>query len=149
MDYSALKEIIKLVSDSKLTTFELEQEGTIIRMKKEAAVVEVREVSNKIIGMEQKTTSIVSEETSEVVVKAGEIVKSPIVGTYYEAPGTDKPSFVKVGDKVKKGDVLCIIEAMKIMNEIQSDYDGEILEILVNNEDMVEYGQPLFRVVES
>lgn len=75
-----------------------------------------------------------------------EVVKSPIVGTFYSASGPDSEDFVKLGDNVKKGQVLCIIEAMKLMNDIESDFDGEVAEILVKNEQMVEYGQPLFKI---
>ncbi len=71
---------------------------------------------------------------------------SPMVGTFYTQPSPDKPPFVKVGDKVKKGQTICIIEAMKLMNEIESEHDGEIVKILTNNEDMVEFGQPLFLI---
>ncbi|MBQ8298046.1 MAG: acetyl-CoA carboxylase biotin carboxyl carrier protein [Ruminococcus sp.] len=73
----------------------------------------------------------------------GNIVKSPIVGTFYSAPSPDKAPFVKVGDSVKKGDVIMIIESMKLMNEIQSDFDGTVAEILVNNGDSVEFDQPI------
>lgn len=76
--------------------------------------------------------------------QAGNVMKSPIVGTFYQSASPDKPPFVKVGDHVNKGDVLCIIEAMKFMNEIQSEYTGTIKEILVENETLVEYGQELF-----
>ena len=69
-----------------------------------------------------------------------------MVGTFYASSSPEKEAFVKVGDKVHKGQVLCIIEAMKLMNEIESEYDGEIVEICVNNEDMVEYGTPLFKI---
>lgn len=86
-------------------------------------------------------------ETSEAVSKSGHIVESPIVGTFYTAPTPDTEPYVAVGSKVKKGDVLCIVEAMKLMNEIEADADGEIAEILVENEAGVEYGQPLFRIV--
>lgn len=74
------------------------------------------------------------------------VVKSPIVGTFYSAAGPDEKDFVKVGDKVSKGQVLCIIEAMKLMNDIESDFDGEIVEILVKNEQPVEFGQELFYI---
>lgn len=77
---------------------------------------------------------------------SGNIVKSPIVGTYYSAPAPDKPPFVAVGQKVKKGDVLMIIESMKLMNEIQSDYDGTVAEILVADGMAVEFDQPLMRI---
>ena len=71
---------------------------------------------------------------------------SPLVGTFYSSPSPEAESFVKVGDRVKKGQVLGIIEAMKLMNEIESDYDGVVEAVLVKNEDVVEYGQPLFRI---
>jgi Biotin carboxyl carrier protein len=73
-------------------------------------------------------------------------IAAPIVGTFYSKSGPDKPDYVSIGDKVKKGDTLCIIEAMKIMNEIQSDVDGEIVEVVAKNQDMVEYGQTLFKI---
>lgn len=79
--------------------------------------------------------------------KLGEVVKSPIVGTFYSSSSPDKPNFVNIGDKVKVGDVLCIVEAMKVMNEIKSNYSGEIAEVFANNEDMVEYNQELFRII--
>lgn len=71
---------------------------------------------------------------------------SPMVGTFYSQPSPDKPPFVKIGDRVKKGQTICIIEAMKLMNEIESEYDGEIVKVLTKNEDMVEFGQPLFLI---
>ena len=77
----------------------------------------------------------------------GNIVESPLVGTFYSAPAEDAESFVKVGDRVEKGQTLGIVEAMKLMNEIESDYSGTVAEILVNNQEGVEYGQPLFRIV--
>ncbi|MDE6781761.1 MAG: acetyl-CoA carboxylase biotin carboxyl carrier protein [Ruminococcus sp.] len=82
-----------------------------------------------------------AEDKPEAV--SGNIVKSPIVGTFYAAPSPDKPAFVKVGDKVKKGDVIMIIESMKLMNEIQSDFDGVVDKILVSDGQAVEYDQPI------
>ena len=75
-----------------------------------------------------------------------EVFKSPMVGTFYRKPSPDDPAFVEVGKKVKVGDVLCIVEAMKVMNEIQSDINGEIVEILVEDSESVEYSQPLFKI---
>ena len=75
-----------------------------------------------------------------------QVVVSPLVGTFYSSPSPEAESFVKVGDRVKKGQVLGIIEAMKLMNEIESEYDGVVEAVLVKNEDVVEYGQPLFRI---
>ena len=76
-------------------------------------------------------------------------IKSPLVGTFYSSPSPEKPAFVKIGDKVSKGQTLCIIEAMKIMNEIEADCSGEIVEILLENENIVEYGEVLFRIKKS
>ena len=76
----------------------------------------------------------------------GQVVKSPLVGTFYTAPSEDADPFVQVGDQVKSGQTLAIVEAMKLMNEIESEYTGEIKEVLVENGQMVEYGQPLFRI---
>ena len=87
----------------------------------------------------QDTPAKTAEEEIDYIV-------SPIVGTFYSAPAPDAPAFVKVGDHVKNGQTVCILEAMKLMNEIQSDYDCEIEAVLVSNEQKVEYGQPLFRV---
>ena len=88
-------------------------------------------------------TSASSEAASD---QTGNLVTSPLVGTFYAAPSQDLPPYVQVGDKVKKGQVLAIVEAMKLMNEIESDFDGEIAEIYVENGKPVEYGQKLFRI---
>ena len=93
-----------------------------------------------------KTKQLLDKVNSEVQSVSGNIVKSPLVGTFYAAPSEDAAPFVKVGDKVKKGQVLAIVEAMKLMNDIESDFDGEIIEILVENGQSVEYGQPLFSI---
>ena len=85
--------------------------------------------------------------TSAEEIPVGNVVESPLVGTFYAAPAEDAESFVKVGDRVEKGQTLGIVEAMKLMNEIESDYSGTVAEILVNNQEGVEYGQPLFRIV--
>lgn len=100
--------------------------------------------SQKEVAQEEKSLEASKEGTP---VQGGHIVESPIVGTYYNAPSPDADPYICVGSKVKKGDVLCIIEAMKLMNEIEADQEGEIVEILVENEQGVEYGQPLFRIV--
>lgn len=88
-------------------------------------------------------SQVVTEKAEETT---GKKILSPMVGTFYASSSPDKPAFVKVGDRVKKGQTLCIIEAMKLMNEIESEYDGEIVKILVDNEAMVEYGQPLYEI---
>jgi len=83
---------------------------------------------------------------SNLSAAGGKLIKAPLIGTFYSSPSPDSEAFVKVGDKVAKGEIICIIEAMKTMNEIESDKDGEIAEILARNATPVEYGQPLFRL---
>ncbi len=106
---------------------------------------------DKTIKREEKMNE--SEVTkSEIATERDDSIKeitAPIVGTFYSSPSPDKPPFVNVGSKVKKGDVLCIIEAMKLMNEIQSEIEGEVVEILAKNEQMVEYGQLIFKIKAS
>ncbi len=158
MEFKNIEALIKIVSESNLTTFEMEQEGTKLVLKKDTinAVLpqnvcvqpsvinpQPEVVTNPVQNI--KVENPVSENvTVSSEVKEGQFVKSPMVGTFYASGAPDKPPFVKVGDKVKKGQVVCIVEAMKLMNEIESTVDGEIVEILVNNEDMVEFGQKLF-----
>lgn len=165
MDYSKIKDLIKTIEESNLMDFELKVKGEIyIRMNKSG--VQAQPVKEKKSVMSGESTPAVTETVKEVKaeveeisepmtiipeekveVKAGNVVTSPMVGTFYQSSAPDKPPYVKVGDKVKAGDVLCVIEAMKIMNEITSAYDGEVAEIMVSNQDMVEYNQPLFRIV--
>ena len=151
MTYAEVKELISIVNHSVLTNFELNMDNvSIIIIKNKYKIFTKKKSFNvhniqttPIQTIQPTETSSVSEEITE---QSGNIVKSPIVGTFYAAPGSDKPSFVKIGDKVKEGDILCIVEAMKIMNEIPSPYTGEIAEIYVSNEELVEYGQSLFRI---
>ena len=92
----------------------------------------------------QQAVHVESVKAVNDEVQTGSVVKSPLVGTYYAASSPENPPFVKVGDKVSKGQVLGIVEAMKLMNEIESEFDGTVKEILVENEQMVEFGQPMF-----
>lgn len=159
MDYNSLKELIKAVSDSNLTSFEVEENGLVIKMSKEINVVQslagqgniertISRVQEEVL-CDKKEVVIVEEQTTtskESNDNNTEVVVSPIVGTYYGAPGPNEKPFVSKGDKVRKGDTLCIVEAMKLMNEISADIDGTIIDILVENEDMVEYGQPIIKI---
>ncbi|KEI15988.1 acetyl-CoA carboxylase biotin carboxyl carrier protein [Clostridium haemolyticum] len=156
MDYKGIQEIIKTMSNSDLTSLEIETQDIRIAMKKG----EVKEyiATNKENITRKDSNSVREEETvpvKEVVVEKIEETKiddslvtisSPIVGTFYSAPSPEDNPFVTRGSKVKKGETLCIIEAMKLMNEIEAEENCEIVEILVENEEMVEYGQPLFKV---
>jgi len=152
MTYAEVKELISIINTSVLTNFELNMDNVSIKMSKNKEAINSQTIQHTISEVQtspiqMKTTEFATPTVSETTMeRSGNIVKSPIVGTFYAAPGSDKPSFVKIGDKVKEGDILCIVEAMKIMNEITSPYVGEIAEIYVSNEELVEYGQPLFRI---
>ena len=148
MEFENLLTLIKTVSDSELTDFDYEENGTRIRLKKKKETVVVAgasaDVSTAPIAAAQaaiQNSEAVADADSE---PEGMIVKSPLVGTFYAAPAEDAAPFVSVGDLVKKGQTLAIVEAMKLMNEIESEFDGTVKEILVENEQMVEFGQPMF-----
>ncbi len=141
MEYEQIKKIINDMSESSLNSLNIEfPDGVKINITKDNKVVE------KIV-----TTKTVEEKENKEVVKKVEdtscnIVKSPMVGTCYLKPDPNSQEFVKLGDTVKKGQVLCIIEAMKLMNEIESEFDGTIVEICVKNEEMVDFSKPLFKI---
>lgn len=144
MELENLLKLIETVSASELTGFQYEENGVKIDMSKKKEKLQVVQSEPELIFAGKTVSSMdetVKEENTE-----GEVVTSPLVGTYYEAPAEDVEAFVKVGDRVKKGQTLAIIEAMKLMNEIESEYDGVIKEIMVKNGQPVEYGQPLFRI---
>lgn len=145
MNLKEIESLIDLLEDTDITEINLEEEGKKLCIKKgfqsqEAEVVPVHPVEEKVTGDE--TAKEVHEEKND---NQEEIV-APMVGTFYRAPSPDADPFVKVGDVVEAGATLCIIEAMKLMNEIEADTEGEIVEILVENGEPVEYGQPLFLV---
>ena len=144
MNYEDIKKLIDDMGNSKLTEISIDfPDGTKIGMKKEVKVVEKLQEKN-IQHIEQKEVNeIVETETQEDNCK---IVKSPMVGTFYLKPDPNSNPYVEIGKKVKKGDILCIIEAMKLMNEIESEFDGEIIEIMVKDGETVEYGKPLFKI---
>ncbi len=139
MEYEKIKQLMEDMGNSKLTAIDIDfPDGTKISMKKE-------NVSTKeVIKVEKAQTNEKKQEEKEETEEVGNVVKSPMVGTFYSKPSPNSESYVTVGQKVKKGDVLCIIEAMKLMNEIESEFEGEVVEILVKDEDTVEYGKPLF-----
>lgn len=141
MEFEQIIRLIETVSASELTSFSLDNEEINIEMKKQ------KKEQVSVAALPVQTTIVPkSEAVANEVAKAisGNEMKSPLVGTFYNAPSPEAEPFVKVGDRVKKGQTLGIIEAMKLMNEIECEYDGVIKEILVDNMDMVEYGQTLF-----
>ena len=155
MDYQQILELVKEVSKAGLTNFEYTEGNIRIAMScpqpEDKIVVPA---SNLVLqeaagaGANTVETAAPAQQEPEQIAeeKGGNVVKSPLVGTFYAAPSEDAQPFVKVGDTVKKGQTLAIVEAMKLMNEIESEFDGVVTEILVENEDNVEYGQPLFRI---
>ena len=155
MDYQQILELVKEVSKAGLTNFEYTEGNIRIAMscpqpEEKIVVPESNLVLKEAAGAGANTveTAVPAQQEPEQIAeeKGGNVVKSPLVGTFYAAPSEDAQPFVKVGDTVKKGQTLAIVEAMKLMNEIESEFDGVVTEILVENEDNVEYGQPLFRI---
>ena len=175
MNIDEILTLVQAVSDSSLTSFKLEQGDTVISLRKEkeeAKIVTVGALAAPAVFAASAPAHVLpAPETvaaSGVQVPAGVpagqtaapaeakdagtdigsdiVITSPLVGTFYSSSSPDAEPYVKAGDTVKKGQILGIIEAMKLMNEIESEYDGVVEAVLVNNEDVVEYGQPLFRI---
>lgn len=143
IDIETLKEYIKVLEDCSLAEIEISDEEDSIRLAKPSADSPVAVLSAQ--GSAPQTQSSAPAAPTAPAASCNAI-KSPMVGVFYAAPAPDRPPFVSVGDTVNKGDVVCIIEAMKIMNEITADKSGTITEILVENGDVVEYDQPLFNI---
>ena len=152
MDLSELKGIISLVQKSDLTELEIELKDIKLRMARPGAVKPGQDTVREIVVQAPASSAPSSvPQVSETKVENSTnadlaVFESTMVGTFYRKPSPDNPAFVKVGDSVKKGDTLCIIEAMKVMNEIQSEISGEIVEILVEDGSSVEFGQLLFKI---
>ena len=146
MEFEKMIELIKTVSDSNLTQFQIEEDGFKLSMKtdKQSKVVVQKQESIPKEIQSVAMDEIKPAEQKEIKKAEGNVVKSPLVGTFYSASSPDSAPFVKVGDTVKKGQVLGILQAMKLMNEIESDFDGVVKDIQIENEQVVEYGQPLF-----
>lgn len=165
MEYNHILELIKTVSESNLTNFHYEEGNVKIHMSSgdvvmmdpgfttaatqtpvnaEAVVPAVKSVAVEAVAQHVSEEASAADKKSAVA--NGKTINSPLVGTFYAAPSEDAEPFVKVGDRVKKGQIIAIVEAMKLMNEIESEYDGVITEILVDNASGVEYGEALFVV---
>lgn len=156
MNFDQIIELIKVVSASELTAFQYEEGNQKITMQAGGAIVNT--VTTENIAVQEtvaavprkpqtaEVQSMPAAEVAQVAAPVGEVVTSPLVGRFYVAPSEDAEPYVKVGDTVKKGQVLAIVEAMKLMNEIESDFDGVVTEVLAENGEGVEYGQPLFRI---
>jgi acetyl-CoA carboxylase biotin carboxyl carrier protein len=158
MNQKEIKELVEFLIEKDVTEFELERGDVKLRVKRgqqvqvvsAPAAVPVAAAPLAAPLIPASAPSPAAAPAAPAAPKAEEeglhTVKSPIVGTFYEAPSPGSPAFVKVGDRVNAGQVLCIVEAMKLMNEIESDVAGEIVKVLVNNGQPVEYGQPLFSI---
>lgn len=143
MNLKEIKEMINLMEEHNIIELELEREGLKIRLKR-GVTGEIEQLTEAVESKRQKVLGeeLVRKEVSEKTVQ----IKSPMVGTFYRAPAPDATPFVEVGTVIEVETVVCIIEAMKLMNEIKSEIKGKIIEILVDNGAPVEYGQPLFTV---
>ncbi len=149
MEIENLIRLIETVSASELTGLKYEEDGVKLHLTKKKGQVQVVAAPEISTGMEGAVAAIAAEApviTADSTPSGGKLVESPLVGTFYAAPAEDAAPFVAVGDTVKKGQTLAIVEAMKLMNEIESEFDGIVEEILVENGQAVEYGQPLFRI---
>ena len=175
MNIDEILTLVQAVSDSSLTSFKLEQGDTVISLRKEKEEAKIVTVgapaaptvfaasapahvlpapeTAAVPGVQTQTGVSAGQTASPADAKeagtdigSDKVITSPLVGTFYSASSPDAEPYVKAGDTVKKGQILGIIEAMKLMNEIESEYDGVVEAVLVNNEDVVEYGQPLFRI---
>ena len=157
MDFSDIERILELVRQHDLAEFELEHEGLKLRVRKAgpAQMYPAAHVAGTAVPMPLAPPAAVAAATAAPPVPAPDsaeepvdlaVVKSPIVGTFYRAPEPGAPSFVEIGQRVKKDQVLCIIEAMKLMNEITSEYDGELVTAYVENGKPVQYGERLFAI---
>ena len=135
MDLEQIEKLVEIIEKSTLKEITVEEGNLKINLKRENNI-EIQNISKNI----EKKVEIVEEPDEE------SFITSPIVGTFYSAASPETPAFVRVGDTVKKGQPVCIVEAMKLMNEINFDFDCEIEDLLVRNDHKVEYGQPLFRV---
>ena len=162
MNQKELKELIEFLIEKDIAEFELERGDVKVRIKRGAVVQSPAAPETRFIAVPAAATTdlpaaplpvsppaaipVAPQETAPASQNGLHLVRSPIVGTFYEAPSPGAPPFVKVGDLVDVGQVLCIVEAMKLMNEIESDVGGEITKKLVNNGQPIEYGQELFAI---
>jgi acetyl-CoA carboxylase biotin carboxyl carrier protein len=153
MDLNQIKQILDLVREHELSEFEIEHEGLRLKIRKDANgahVVSHAAPAAPVVTMAAAASQAAAQPPPAAASGDAEVelavVKSPIVGTFYRSSEPGSAAFVEVGSMVKKGDVLCIIEAMKLMNEIDSEYDGEVVNVYVENGQPVQYGERLFAI---
>ncbi|MCL1902878.1 MAG: acetyl-CoA carboxylase biotin carboxyl carrier protein [Oscillospiraceae bacterium] len=150
MNIENIKALAEIVSSHGLTTLEVEDGNTKIKLKKETqtAVLPIQPTVVSTPAAQPADSAATQSPAQDTTVDYSHLteVKSPLVGVFYSAPSPDAEPFVTLGSGVKKGDILCIIEAMKLMNEITAEQDGEIIDICIKNGDIAEYGQVLFKL---
>ncbi len=149
-----IKEILNVLKDTDVTELELERgSGIRLRIRRGPPPAQggtTMQYSPMMMPQQMAAPAAATpEKPAAAVEKPGKMITSPFVGTFYRAPSPDNPNYVEVGALVKKGAVLCIIEAMKLMNEIEAEFDGKVAEIMAENGNPVEFGQPLFRIEPS
>lgn len=146
MNLKELKEMINLMNENNLLEIEIEREGLRIKIKKGiSGVPEITEEKYTIQPTGVAPTAVPAKGAEVPTINRVEI-KAPMVGTFYRAPAPDAPPFVEVGDEIEPGQVICIIEAMKLMNEIKAEIKGKVVEIAVENAEPIEFGQTLFLI---
>jgi acetyl-CoA carboxylase biotin carboxyl carrier protein len=144
VDIAQIRKLIKLVQSSDLTEIEVTEGDQTVRISRQHAAVVHPAPAAHYAAVAAPVAAAPSSEPAEEEADEINTVTSPMVGTFYRSPSPDADSFVSVGQKVKKGDAICIIEAMKMMNEIEAEYDGVVDSILIENATPVEFGQPIF-----
>jgi acetyl-CoA carboxylase biotin carboxyl carrier protein len=152
LDIKIIRELMECMNENKLDVLKIVTQEINISLERHnntlqiEAPLENRATHTNNVIVEAPSLQVAPSQATAITEVKGNVVKSPIVGTFFAAPSPDKEPFVKVGSQVKKGDVIFIIESMKLMNEITSEYDGVIAEIIVENGKTVEYGQPILRI---
>lgn len=141
MELEEIKELIELLKETDITEIQIEKDGTKVKVKRQKILPPIEIPMQRTQTLQEKIIAEAEEESQRLVT-----ITSPIVGTFFRSPTPDANPFVEVGSTVSKSQVLCIVEAMKLMNEIESDVDGIVMKILVENGQPVEYGEPLFLI---
>ena len=148
MDIRKVKKLIEMLESSELEVIEIQEGEESVRLvKKQTETVVTHVTQNPADPVTEKTVIGHSQEALSTIKAAdGEVITSPMVGTFYAAPSPGAKPFISVGDEIQEGDIVCIVEAMKMMNEIKSDFSGKVTSVLVENSEPVEFGQALFTV---
>lgn len=146
MDFKKIKDFIKLAKDEGLKKLSYEDKSMKLSVEVPFESSSLISAPSVVSSANEVSSTTASVENKSKDLKNVKLITSPLVGTFYRSPSPEAPPFVQVGQKVSKGQVLCILESMKIMNEIESEFSGEIIEVCVENESLIEFGQVLFKL---